>query len=84
MRGQRPFQPSFVSLINVETLLAADHLNRTIKRMCDEVLTGMNSHFDEIYAKDGAPSIPPEALLEGKVLQALFTVRSDRQSCARP
>lgn len=42
----------------------------------------MSGHFDEIYAKDGAPSIPPETLLKGKVLQALYTVRSERQLCA--
>jgi len=72
-----------VSLINVETLIAADHPILAIKRMCDEVLTGMSGHFDEIYAKDGAPSIPPETLLKGKVLKALYSVRSDRQLCAR-
>ncbi len=58
MRGQLPSQPSFVSLINVETMIAADHPIRAIKRMCDEALREMNAHFDEIYAKDGAPSIP--------------------------
>lgn len=83
MRGEVPAQPSFVSLINVETLIAADHPIRGIKRMCDEVLRGMSGHFDEIYAADGAPSVPPETLLKGKVLQALYTVRSDRQLCAR-
>ena len=83
MRGQRPSQTGFVSLINVETLIAADHPIRSIKRMCDQVLAAMSGHFDEIYAADGAPSIPPETLLKGKVLQALYTVRSDRQLCAR-
>jgi transposase len=84
MRGQLPSQPSFVSLINVETMIAAEHPIRAIKRMCDEVLRGdEHEHFDEIYAADGAPSIPPETLLKGKVLQALYTVRSDRQLCAR-
>src|SRR5215204_28580 len=83
MRGQRPSQTGFVSLINVETLITVDHPIRTIKRMCDEVLAAMSKHFDEIYAKDGAPSIPPETLLKGKVLQALYTVRSERQLCAR-
>jgi hypothetical protein len=47
MRGQRPSQPSFVSLINVETLIAADHPIRAIKRMCDEALRAMDHHFDE-------------------------------------
>jgi transposase len=83
MRGQIPTQPSFVSLINVETMIPAEHPIRAIKRMCDEVLRTMSRHFDEIYAADGAPSIPPETLLKGKVLQALYTVRSDRQLCAR-
>lgn len=83
MRGPLPSQPSFVSLINVETLIAADHPIRVIKRMCDEVLQTMSPHFNAIYSENGAPSIPPETLLKGKVLQALYTVRSDRQLCAR-
>lgn len=83
MRGQNPKQNSFVSLIDVEQLIAAEHPIRRIKRMCDAVLAAMNAHFDEIYAENGAPSIPPETLLKGKVLQALYTVRSDRQLCAR-
>lgn len=83
VRGPIPSQPSFVSLINVETLIATDHPIRSIKRLCDEVLRAMSSHFDEIYAEAGAPSIPPETLLKGKVLQALYTVRSERQLCER-
>ena len=83
MRGKLPTQPNFVSLINVETMIAANHPIRAIKRMCDEVLRTMSGHFDEIYATEGAPSIPPETLLKGKILQALYTVRSDRQLCAR-
>ena len=83
MRGYQPKQSSFVSLIDVEKLIASDHPIRAIKRMCDEALGAMSAHFDEIYAANGAPSIPPETLLKGKVLQALYTVRSDRQLCAR-
>lgn len=83
MRGYRPGQSNFVSLINVETLIAASHPIRVIKKFCDEVLAGMSGSFDEIYSAHGAPSIPPETLLKGKILQALFTVRSDRQLCAR-
>jgi transposase len=83
MRGELTSQPNFVSLINVETLIPAEHPIRVIKKLCDEVLRGMSQHFDEIYSEHGAPSIPPETLLKGKVLQALYTVRSDRQLCAR-
>ncbi len=42
----------------------------------------MSAHFEKIYAAPGAPSIPPETLLKAKVLQAHYTVRSDRQLCA--
>jgi len=83
MRGQLPHQPSFISLINVETMIPEQHPIRVIKKMCDEVLVGLTTQLDEIYANDGAPSIPPETLLKGKVLQALYTVRSDRQLCDR-
>ena len=38
MRGYRPGQPSLVSPINVEALIAADYPIRSIKRMCDDVL----------------------------------------------
>ena len=83
MRGHRQSQGTFVSLINVEQMIAAEHPIRKIKAMCDEVLAGMGGHFEEIYSREGRPSIPPETLLKGKVLQALYTVRSDRQLCAR-
>jgi transposase len=82
MRGQLPHQPCFISLINVETMIPEQHPIRVI-RMCDEVLASLSPHLDGIYAADGAPSIPPETLLKGKILQALYTVRSDRQLCDR-
>jgi len=83
MRGKPTAQGSFVSLIDVEALIAPDHPIRRIKTLVDEVLGGMDAHFEEMYVQSGRPSIPPERLLKAKVLQALFTVRSDRQLCAR-
>ena len=83
MRGKPTAQASFVSLIDVEALIAPDHPIRRIKALVDEVLAGMDAHFEEMYVTGGRPSIPPERLLKAKVLQALFTVRSDRQLCAR-
>jgi hypothetical protein len=80
MRGEVPSQPCFVSLINVETLISADHPIRAIKKRCDEVLATMSEHFDTIYAAAGAPSIPPETLLKGKVLPASCEKRSPSNS----
>jgi transposase len=35
--------------------------------------------FDRVYAREGRPSIPPERLLRALLLQAFYTVRSERQ-----
>jgi transposase len=83
MRGQKEQQPGFISLINVEQLIARDYPIRRIKAMVDEVLGRMDGAFEAMYAREGRPSIPPEQLLKARVLQALFNVRSDRQLCAR-
>lgn len=64
-------------------MIPATHPVRVIKRMCDEVHASLSKPLGGIYASDGAPSIPPETLLKGKVLQALYTVRSDRRLCDR-
>ena len=44
-----------------------------------ERLTGLSRDFDKLYARDGRPSIPPERLLRALLLQAFYTVRSERQ-----
>lgn len=83
MRGQSEREPGFISLINVEKLIAGDHPIRRIKALVDEVLRRINPRLEAMYARGGRPSIPPEQLLKAKVLQALYTVRSDRQLCTR-
>ena len=83
MRGHIEEQPEFISLINVDNLIAREHPIRRIKKMVDEVLGKMSRRFEAMYASQGRPSIPPEQLLKAKVLQALYTVRSDRQLCVR-
>ncbi len=47
MRGQRPSQGGFASLIKFETLIPAEHPIQTIERICDEVLGILSSHSDE-------------------------------------
>ncbi len=83
MRGEKQSQVNVACLINVETMIPTDHPIRTIKRLLNEVLAKMDAHFDEIYAANGRPSIPPERLLLAKVLMALYSIRSERQFCER-
>jgi transposase len=39
----------------------------------------MSEQFEELYSHTVRPSIPPEYLLRATLLQAFFTVRSERQ-----
>lgn len=66
-------------MIDLESLVDPKHPIRQIKRMCREILKGMDAQFEEMYACDGRVSIPPERLLLSWVLMALFSVRSCRQ-----
>src|SRR5262249_12239 len=55
-----------------------DHPLRAIRKMCDEGLSALSRKFDELYSPTGRPSIPPEQLLRGLLLQVLYTIRSER------
>src|SRR5690625_1338517 len=83
MRGKATKQTDLLTLINLEDRIPAKHPIRRIKAMVDEILSGMNDCFDEMYERLGRASVPPERLLKSKVLMALYSVRSDRQFCER-
>lgn len=81
MRGKPQAQPDFLTVINLNACVPANHPLREIKRRVDAVLQKLSPLFDQMYAKEGRPSIPPEQLLKARVLTALFTVRSERLFC---
>ena len=83
MRGKKQGQVSMACLLNVEEMIPADHPIRAIKGILTVVLKEMDGHFEELYAQQGRPSIPPERLLLAKVLMALYTIRSERMFCER-
>ena len=56
-----------------------DHPLRAVKQRADEVLGSMRKEFDGAYSRMGRPSIPPEMLLKALLLQALHSIRSERQ-----
>ncbi|MCG8432972.1 MAG: IS5 family transposase, partial [Gammaproteobacteria bacterium] len=45
----------------------------------DEALEVLSPAFERLYSKVGRPSIPPEKLLRALLLQAFFSIRSERQ-----
>lgn len=81
MRGKPQAQPDFLTVINLNACVPADHPLRAIKRHVDTVLHKLSPLFDKLYDELGRPSIPPEQLLKARVLTALYTVRSERLFC---
>ena len=79
MRGQvSPQQPLWYA-IDIESLIEADHPLRAVKRRADQVLSAMDGEFRRAYSKLGRPSIPPEMLLKALLMQALYSIRSERR-----
>jgi transposase len=79
MRGRiTPQQPLWYT-IDIESLIASDHPLREVKRRVDVVLSSMEEEFRKAYSKLGRPSVPPEMLLKALLLQALYSIRSERR-----
>ena len=81
MRGKPKAQPEFLTTINLNQRVPADHPLRGIKGRMDKVLAKLSPLFDALYADGGRPSIPPEQLLKSRILMALYSVRSERLFC---
>ncbi len=83
MRGDVERQTLILSAGTPDQLVPQDHPIRLIKPMVDRALAELSPTFSRMYAKVGRPSIPPEHLLKGCLLMALYTIRSERQFCER-
>ncbi len=81
MRGLVDPQSQMFSYFSPESRVPADHPLRGIKAHTERVLKELSGQFEALYATTGRPSIPPEQLLKGQLLMALYSVRSDRLFC---
>jgi transposase len=83
MRGVDARNGSLFSYVDLEARVPPTHPLRVIRRLADAVLAGMSQQFAAAYAPIGRPSIAPEKLLRALLLQALYTIRSERQLMER-
>jgi transposase len=83
MRGRQDAQGGMFYVIDVESRIREDHPLRPVKRMVDAELRQMSGLFNRAYSGTGRPSVPPERLLKAMLLQALYSVRSERQLVER-
>ena len=79
MRGADEQPGSMFSYVSLEERVPPDHPLRAIRRITDRALERLSPRFGSLYVKFGRPSIPPERLLRALLLQALYTIRSERQ-----
>ena len=79
MRGADEQPGSMFSYISLEQRVPPDHPLRAIRRITDRALEQLSPRFGALYVQFGRPSIPPEKLLRALLLQALYTIRSERQ-----
>ena len=79
MRGSdgKP-QSGMFSYISLEERIREDHPLRAVRKLADEVLKSMSGKLDELYSDVGRPSIAPERLFRALLLQAFYSIRSER------
>src|SRR5881227_2704211 len=78
MRGSDQQSGELFSYVDIEARVPVRHPLRAIRGIVNEGLASLDAEFDEIYADTGRDSIPPERLLRAALLQAFFSIRSER------
>jgi transposase len=81
MRGHTIDGSDLFHTFNLEDMVPAAHPLRLIKQRADAILRSMSRQFNESYGHTGRPSVPPERLIKAMLLQALYSIRSERQLC---
>src|SRR6201988_1749668 len=79
MRGGDFRTEALFSCLSVEARVPLDHPLRAIQKIVDAALGALTGEFERLYARLGRPSIAPEKLLRALLLQAFYSVRSERQ-----
>ena len=83
MRGGDGRSGELFSYVDLEARVRADHPLRSIRSIVNEALSALEREFAALYAPIGRPSIPPEKLLRAMLLQAFYSIRSERQLMER-
>ena len=78
MRGRDDRDEGLFSYLRLEERVPIDHPLRAIRALTDEALAALNGRLEALYSPMGRPSIPPEHLVRATLLQAFFSVRSER------
>src|SRR5882762_8749893 len=83
MRGSDQRSGKLFSYVDLEKRVRPDHPLRAIRALTDSALDSLSGDFAALYSGLGRPSIAPEMLLRAMLLQAFYSVRSERQLMER-
>lgn len=83
MRGSDKGSGELFSYVDLEKRVRLDHPLRSIRRLTDPALEALSADFAALYSGTGRPSIAPEKLLRAMLLQAFYSIRSERQLMER-
>jgi transposase len=83
LRGSDGKTGALFSYVDLESRVGKDHPLRSIRVVVNEALEAMEANFAALYSRTGRPSIPPEKLLRAMLLQAIYSIRSERQLMER-
>src|SRR5262249_9193028 len=83
MRGPGNCSGELFSYVDLEQRVRVDHPARGIRRLTAAALEALSGAFAAIYSATGRPSIAPEKLLRAMLLQAFYSIRSERQLMER-
>src|SRR5438874_5969609 len=78
MRGSDQRSGELFSYVDIEARVPVRHPLRAIRTIVNAGLASLDAEFDKLYAAIGRDSIPPERLLRAALLQAFFSIRSER------
>ncbi|WP_316980469.1 IS5 family transposase [Shumkonia mesophila] len=79
MRGTDKRLGELFSYVDLEKRVRPDHPLRAIREMANGALALLSGDFATLYSGLGRPSIAPELLLRAMLLQAFYSIRSERQ-----
>jgi transposase len=83
MRGSDARSGELFSYVDLERRVRPDHPLRAIREIANAALGRLSGDFAALYSGTGRPSIAPEMLLRAMLLQAFYSVRSERQLMER-
>ena len=83
MRGMDAGSGQLFSYVDLEARVRRDHPLRVIREIANTDLAALASDFSALYSGTGRPSVAPERLLRAMLLQAFYSVRSERQLMER-